>query len=237
MSTTTVARTAKVQSVEKREPESPEAAALKAVSKVEDPSSPASERLLAHLGEFVASDSTIASLSANQKEAEDAARGFRAERDSLITFQRRAIRTALEARFTGVQIADAFGVSNQTVSYVKGGLDWHAALVAAGAKSSEVPSKDALGSKLQNLPKGIKRADVIKEAKSTGAYVDPAAKADPGTAPAFTAAQTLTKVQAALDAVKHTARAEGDSATWAKVQETVDALADMTAEQTARAAA
>lgn len=229
--TTNTDKTAQV-----RQADSPDIAALKAVEAVEHPDTPEAHKILVNLAQYVATDDTISGLSKSQKEAEDAARGFRVERDSLLAFQGKAIRSALKAGYKGTVIAETFGVSNQTVSYQKGGMDWRRALVEGGAKAAEVPSPAALASKLQNLPTGTKRADVVKAAKSTGAYVDPTAKPDPGTAPTFTAAQTLAKVQAALDAVKHTKRADGDAATWAKVQETVDALADMTAEQTVKAA-
>lgn len=173
-----------------------------------------------------ATNATGADVAAATKAVEDATKalkGFREDRDALVTRQRRAIRAALKAGFKGTEVGAAFGVSGGTVSNVQGGLLLKAALLKGGAESKTLPSDDALVSRVAKAAKTTGgKAALIKAAKATGTLPED------GDVPTFTAAQTLARVQAALTAVKHIVRADGDTATVEAIREALETLSTAT---------
>jgi hypothetical protein len=142
-------------------------------------------------------------------DAEKALKGMKGERDSLVSLQRRAVRRALQKGYKGIVIAAELGVSTGTVSAVKGGLDLAAALTKGGMETKQLPSADSLVSRVQTASK-VKggRAALLSTAKATGTLPED------GDVKTFTAAQALSAVQKATDAVKHIVRADGDADTF-----------------------
>jgi hypothetical protein len=156
-----------------------------------------------------ATDADVASATQAVKDATEALKGFKAERAALVTRQRRAIRAALKAGFNGQTVAAHFSVSSGKVSAVKGALDLKAALLKGGMPKSEVPSDDALVSRVEAVSK-VKggRAALAAHARKTGTLPED------GDVQTFTVAQALSAVQKATDAVKHLTRTDGDVDTF-----------------------
>jgi hypothetical protein len=156
-------------------------------------------------------------------DAEKALKGMKGERDSLVSLQRRAVRRALQKGYKGIVIAAELGVSTGTVSAVKGGLDLAAALTKGGMETKQLPSPDSLVSRVQTASK-VKggRAALLSIAKATGTLPED------GDVKTFTAAQALSAVQKATDAVRHLTRADGDTETAAAIREAISVLAALT---------
>lgn len=138
---------------------------LTALAKVKAPKSDEGQKILSHVGQFVADDATVKAADKSVSTLTEQLDASRTQRDGLVTYRNRAIRTARKVGYSVRDIAKAYGVSNGTVQNVAAATTLREALKAGG--NANPPSEEALMRHVSNAS-ATERDALIATARTTG---------------------------------------------------------------------
>lgn len=204
-------------------PQTPEVKALAALRKA-TPNTPEGDAALAVVGRFVLDTKATDSLATERDSIAAHLAEVKARHDGAVAYRQTAISVALGRGFTGKAIAETFGVSPSTVSFIRSAL---AIVDTAKAAKGSVSLREAVAV-TSNLQGGRKALDpILATVKATGALPESTkAVKSAGTPRRERPAAVLARAQSVTTAVKSMDFGPADAATLGAIVATLRTALD-----------